>query len=174
MYRRDGQYLATPTIEVKSKKRLAHVFDNPAHVWAHPRMNDGTGFEQTEAWNKGKNFYFKTSEDETRILYSYRDSYPVASRFIHKRKPVYLVRSGTPYSVTTSGHMNSGSSAVPHSAIKFFVPYVTRYTSHAVSGQHGGDARNEKPDTETHKANLADIIERIEVSIKESNNAKSL
>src|SRR5260370_24644936 len=176
-----GQYStherpSTPNIEVKSKKRLAHVFNDPSHVWAHPLEKDGSGLEQTEAWNKGKNFYFKTVEDDTRILYSYRDSYPVASRFIHKKKPVYLVRSGKPWSVTTSGHMNSGSSAVPHSAIKFFVPYVTRYTSHAVSGQHsyGGDARNEKPDTETHKANLADIIERIEVSIKESNNAKSL
>src|SRR6266481_4077341 len=163
-----GQYStherpSTPQIEVKSKKRLAHVFDNPAHVWAHPIEKDGSGYEQTEAWNKGKNFYFQTSEDETRILYSYRDSYPVASRFIHKRKPVYLVRSGTPYSVTTSGHMSSGSSAVPHSAIKFSVPYVTRYTSHAVSGQHsyGGYAENEKPDTLTHAANLADIVSRI-------------
>src|SRR5260370_10827459 len=106
-----GQYSAegrpsTPTIEVKSphagtsKKRLAHVFDNPSHVWATPREKDGSGYEQTEAWNKGKNFYFKTVEDGTRILYSYRDSYPVASRFVHKRKPVYLGRAGTPYSVT--------------------------------------------------------------------------
>src|SRR6267378_1144111 len=119
-----GQYSpnerpAVPLIEVKSKKRLAHIFDNPAHVWAHPREKDGSGFEQTEAWNKGKNFYFKTVEDDTRILYSYRDSYPIASRFIHKRKPVYLVRSGKPWGVTTSSHMSSGSSAVPHGAVKF-------------------------------------------------------
>src|SRR5260370_6492342 len=136
-----GQYSSAPKVsppnflKQSGKKRLAHVFDNPAHVWAHPLEKDGSGFEQTEAWNKGKNFYFKTVEDETRILYSYRDSYPVASRFIHKKKPVYLVRSGTPYSVTTSGHMNCGSSAVPHSAIKFFVHSVTRYTSYALSGQ---------------------------------------
>jgi hypothetical protein len=72
--------------------------------------------------------------------------------------------------------MRDGSSAVPHSAIKFSVPYVTRYTSHEVNRQHGygGYAANEKPDIETHKANLADIIERIEVSIKEAGNAKSL
>src|SRR5882762_461173 len=176
-----GQYStherpSTPHIEVKSKKRLAHIFNDPSHVWAHPREKDGSGYEQTEAWNKRKNFYFKTVEDSTRILYSYRDSYPVASRFIHKKKPVYLVRSGKPYSSTTSGHMSSGSSAVPHSALKFSVPYVTRYTSHAVSGQHsyGGDARNEKPDTATHKVNLADIISRIVESIENSNNAKSL
>jgi hypothetical protein len=39
---------------------------------------------------------------------------------------------------------------------------------------YGGSAYNEKPNPETHAANLADIIARIEVSIKESNNAKSL
>ncbi len=176
MYRRDGQYLATPSIEVKSKKRLAHIFDNPAHVWAHPIEKDGSGYEQTEAWNKGKNFYFKTVEDDTRILYSYRDSYPVASRFIHKKKPVYLVRSGTPYSVTTSGHMSSGSSAVPHSAIKFSVPYVTRYSGHSVAMQHtyGGGAYNDKPNPETHAANLADIVSRISEGISLFNTAKSL
>lgn len=176
-----GQYSnnerpSKPSIEVKSKKRLAHVFDNPAHVWAHPLAKDGSGYEQSEAWNKGKNFYFKTVEDGTRILYSYRDSYPVASRFIHKKKPVYLVRSGTPYSVTTSGHMSSGSSAVPHSAIKFSVPFVTRYSGHSVAMQHtyGGGAYNEKPNPETHAANLADIVSRIERLIKIFNSAKSL
>ncbi len=174
MYRRDGQYLATPSIEVKSKKRLARIFDNPAHVWAHPREKDGSGYEQTEAWNKGKNFYFKTVEDDTRILYSYRDSYPIASRFVHKRKPVYLVRSGKPYSVTTSSHMSSGSSAVPLDAIKFSVPYVTRYDLSNPNTYGQQYPRGDRPDAATHKANLADIIERIEESIKESNSAKSL
>jgi hypothetical protein len=176
-----GQYStherpSTPHIEVKSKKRLAHVFRNPAHVWANPRQKDGSGFEQTEAWNSGKNFYFKTSEDDTRILYSYRDSYPVASRFVHKKKPVYLVRSGTPYSITTSGHMRDGSSAVPHNAIKFSVPYVTRYSQRetATAYSYAGTAYNEKPDTETHKANLADIISRIVEAVSVFNTAKSL
>jgi len=56
------------------------------------------------------------------------------------------------------------------------VPYVTKYTAHEVNRQHGygGYASNEKPDTATHKANLADFISRIEESIKESNSAKSL
>src|SRR5260370_28691336 len=72
--------------------------------------------------------------------------------------------------------MSSGSSAVPHNAIKFSVPYVTRYTSHEVNRQHGygGYASNEKPDIETHKANLTDYVSRIEESIKQSNSAKSL
>src|SRR6266480_1789699 len=171
--RRDGISLAVPVIEVKSKKRLAHIFDNPAHVWAHPREKDGSGFEQTEAWNKGKNFYFKTVED-VRILYSYRDSYPIASRFVHKRKPVYLVRSGKPYSVTTSSHMSIASSAVPLDAIKFSVPYVTRYDLQYPNTYGQQYPRGDRPDAATHKANLADIISRIEESIKESNSAKSL
>ncbi len=113
-----GQYSnsekpSKPSIENKSTKRLKHVFDNPAHVWAHPREKDGSGFEQTDARVAGGNWYFKTSQDGTRVVYSYRDSYPIASRFELGRKTIYLLRSGKPYSVTTSGHMSATCGAVP-------------------------------------------------------------
>src|SRR5258708_23355474 len=83
-------------------KRLKHIFDNPAHVWAHPRKKDGSGFEQTDARVAGGNWYFKTSSDGTRVIYSHRDNYVIGSRFEHGKKTVFLLRSGKPYSVTTS------------------------------------------------------------------------
>lgn len=156
----DRQRPEKPSIEKTSTKRLKHVFDNPAHVWAHPLEKDGSGFEQTEAWNGGKNFYFRTVED-TRVLYSYRDSYPIGSRFIHKKKPVYLVRSGKPYSVTTSSHMNQGENAVPHDAIKFSVPNVSNW-------------RDGRPSNVQHTENLTDYVERINEEIAKYSKAHSL
>lgn len=164
-----GQYSAqekpsTPRLEVRTTKRLKHVFDNPAHVWAHPREKDGSGFEQTEAWNAQKNFFFKTVSDGTRVLYSYRDSYPIGARFVHKKKVIFLVRSGKPYSVTTATHMNQGAGAVPHGTIKFYVPNVS------------GNVLNwdGKPSETVHKANLADIIVRINEAIQKYQKAHSL
>src|ERR1700730_11109451 len=90
-----------PLRKQDSKKRLRHVFDNPAHVWAHPRKKDGSGFEQTDARVGGGNWYFKTSPDDTRVIYSYRDSYVIGSRFEIARKTIFLLRSGKPYSITT-------------------------------------------------------------------------
>jgi len=164
-----GQYSTAPKVSKPSlprtRKRLRHVFADPSHVWAHPREKDGSGFEQTEAWNSQKNFYFKTAEDGTRILYSYRDTYPVAARFVHNKKPVFLVRSGKPYSVTTSMHTNMAGGAVPHSAIRFDVPCVASEENFF---------RIQKPSAKTHKANLADIIERISEAIGKFNKAHSL
>jgi hypothetical protein len=176
-----GQYSNEPKVSKpalpKASKRLKHVFDNPAHVWAHPIQKDGSGFEQTEAWNNGKNFYFKTSSDGVRILYSYRDTYPIGARFVHKKKPVYFVRSGSAYSNTTAGHMSSGRQAVPSSAIRFDVPYVCGYdlSTMTQSGHHYGQAysRDRKPDAITHKANLADIIARAQEAIGEYTRAHS-
>jgi len=53
--------------------------------------------------------------------------------------------------------------------MKFSVPYVTRYTSPTQEY-----SENEKPDKETHKANLADIVSRISEGISVFNTAKSL
>jgi hypothetical protein len=173
-----GQYSLAPKVSKPSlpsaKKRLRHVFDNPAHVWAHPREKDGSGFEQTEAWNAHKNFYFRTADDSTRILYSYRDTYPIGARFVHKKKPVYLVRSGKPYSSTTSGHMSQGSGAVPHDAIKFSVKYVVRYDDPSRNTYTYEYPRGDRPDLATHNANLADIIERIVEAIQKASKAHSL
>lgn len=163
-----GQYSAQarpsqPSIEAKSTKRLKHVFDNPSHVWAHPRQKDGSGFEQTEAWNGQKNFFFRTIDSgDVRVLYSYRDTYPVGSTFVHKKKQVYLVRSGQPYSVTTAGHMSCAKQAVPHGAIRFDVPLVT------------DSFYSRRPTKETHTANIADIIARAIETIQKYERAKSL
>jgi hypothetical protein len=144
-----------PPTKPAREKKLKAVFDTSevAHVFANPREEDGSGFEQTHARNPQHNFFFNTSRDGVRILYSYRDSYPVASRFIVGKgkhaKPVFLIRSGKPYSVTTSCHMNMAGHAVPSDAIRFDVPLVT--DSFYSAG----------PSAETHAANLADIVERI-------------
>lgn len=159
-----GQYSGEPkpgkpSFPVKAK-RLKYVFDDPTHVWANPRKSDGSGFEQDNARNQGANIYFKTSNDGTRVLYSYRDSYPIASLFTHKKKQVVLLRSGKPYSVTTAKHMHMGQNASRHIETRFTVPVV-------VAGYDG------KPDAGYHAQNLADYVERINASILEFSKARA-
>src|SRR5260370_27642006 len=109
-----GQYSAMPrpsrpdfSSRVPSpKKRLRHVFDNPAHVWAHPRQKDGSGFEQDNARVAGGNWYFKTSSDGTRVIYSYRDSYVIGSRFEVTPQIIFLLRSCNPYTIPTPTTLN--------------------------------------------------------------------
>ncbi len=162
------------------KKRLRHVFDNPAHIWAHPLHKDGSGFEQTDARVAGGNWYFKTSSDGTRVIYSYRDSYPIGSRFEHGKKTIFLLRSGKPYSVTTSGHMSATRGAVPKDdkGVKIFtVPYVTEHDVSQIlnAGHHYGQAypRDSKPDRSTHKANLAAYVAEIADAIERHSKARS-
>jgi hypothetical protein len=161
----------------EKQKRLKHVFDDPTHVWATPRQSDGSGFEQEHARNPQGNIYFRTERDGTRTLYSYRDSYPIASRFEVKKKPVYLLRSGKPYSVTTARHFNMAESAVRNADRVFSVPYVTRYdVSHLTeSGHHYGQEypRDGKPDKATHAANVKDYTARIVEKIAEHEKARA-
>jgi hypothetical protein len=148
----------------QSKKRIRHVFDNPAHVWAHPRQKDGSGFEQDNARVAGGRWYFKTSSDGTRVIYSYRDSYVIGSRFELGRKTVFLLRSGKPYSVTTSGHMRSTESAVPKNTKGvevFTVPAMV----------HGYD--HGKPTKEEHDYNVAAYIDDIKNLIEAHGKARS-
>src|SRR5258708_37294251 len=74
----------------KPKKRLAHVADNPAHIWAHPRQKDGSGYEQDNARVAGGRWCFKTSSAGTRVIVSYRTSYVLGSRFELGRKTIFL------------------------------------------------------------------------------------
>src|ERR1700676_5501891 len=161
-----------PDFPKKTGKREKHVFGardtGVEHVWAHPLTKDGQGYSQTHGTNPQKNFYFKTDSDDTRVLYSYRDSYPVASRFIIGKRAVYLVRSGKGYSVTTASHMNIARCAVPDKANCFYVPYVTRYTQPNFLYSDSG-----KPDKATHAANLADYITRIQEEIDRQIKARS-
>ncbi len=140
------------------KKRLRHVFDNPAHVWAHPRQKDGSGFEQDNARVPGGRWYFKTSSDGTRVIYSYRDSYVIGSRFELGRKIIFLLRSGKAYSVTTAGHMNATRGAVPKNDENVEVFTVQEMV--------GGGWNHTKPGKDQHEANvrayIADITDAIE------------
>lgn len=148
----------------KPEKRLRHVFDNPAHVWAHPRQKDGSGFEQDNARVAGGNWYFKTSSDGTRVIYSYRDSYVIGSRLELGRKVIFLLRSGKPYSITTSGHMNATRSAVPKNdkgVEVFTVPAMVHGYDHA------------KPGKQEHAYNVEAYIEGIKSLIEAYCKARS-
>ncbi len=151
-----------PLKKQETKKRLRHVFDNPAHVWAHPRQKDGSGFEQTDARVAGGNWYFKTSSDGTHVIYSYRDSYVIGSRFELGRKTIFLLRSGKPYSVTTSGHMNATRSAVPkddRGVEVFTVPAMVHGYEHAKPGK-----QEHAYNLEAYVAEIKDAIERHKAS----------
>jgi hypothetical protein len=153
-----------PLKKQESKKRLRHVFDNPAHVWAHPRKKDGSGFEQTDARVAGGNWYFKTSSDGTRVIYSYRDSYVIGSRFEIGRKTIYLLRAGKPYSITTSGHMSATRGAVPkddRNVEVFTVPAMVHGYDHA------------KPGKQEHAYNLEAYVAEVRYAIERHNKARS-
>lgn len=160
----------------QTPKREKHVFGAHdtaiEHVWANPLTKDGQGFYQTHATNPQRNFYFKTDADGTRVLYSYRDTYPIASRFDigkgRKQRTIYLIRSGKPYSVTTSAHINAARNAVPDKDNLFSVSYVTRHTQPNFQNADTG-----KPDKATHKANLADLVSRLTESIGQYTRARS-
>lgn len=151
-------FVSDVNVTEKKPKRLKHVFDNPAHVWAHPLQKEGSGFEQDNARNAQGNWYFKTSGDGTRVIYSYRDSYPIGARFEHGRKIVFLLRAGSPYSVTTSGQMNATRCAVPKNdanVLVFTVPEMVEGCGHTKPGQneHAKNVAN-------YLAEIADAIER--------------
>src|SRR5882762_6365824 len=145
----------------ETKKRLRHVVDNPAHIWAHPFKKTSSGpigFEQDNARVAGGRWYFKTSSDGTRIIYSYRDSYVIGSRFQLGRKIIFLLRSGKAYSVTTAGHMNQTRGAVPKNGKNvevFTVQEMVNGWSHNKPGK-GEHAKN----VAAYVADINDAIER--------------
>src|SRR5260221_3859305 len=151
----------------ESKKRLRHVVDNPAHIWAHPFKKTSSGpigFEQDNARVAGGRWYFKTSSDGTRVIYSYRDSYVIGSRFQQGRKIIFLLRSGKPYSVTTAAHMNATRGAVPKNDKN-----VEVFTVPAMVHGYG----HEKPGKEEHAYNLAAYIADINDAIERHGKARS-
>lgn len=166
-----GQYsnepkVMKPAMPKKTGKREKHVFGprdtGVEHVWANPGTGDnkGTGFTQTYGDNARHNLFFRTDTDGTRVMFSYRDSYPIASRFMigkgKRQHAVYLVRSGKGYSVTTAGHMHVARCAVPDKANMFMVPDVIR---------PNGYTHEYRPDNATHLVNLADYVSRIQSEI---------
>jgi hypothetical protein len=93
--------------------RQRHVFptNEIPHLWAHKVQGD--------ARNPQGNFYFKGD-----TIYSYRDSYPIASHIASGKKSAVLIRAGQPYSVTTSGHISAVRSSIPRDVTVFEVPSV--------------------------------------------------
>lgn len=146
-----------PSFPAKTDK-AKHVFGahdtGVEHVWAHPKE-----YPQTDARNKQANIYFKTFGD-ARVLYSWRDDYPIANLFKVGKRTVYLVRSGTPYSATTSQHMSSAYHAVPDKEMRFAVPEVCEHYS-------------DIPSKQTHEANLADIVSRLSDAIAKYEHVRS-
>jgi hypothetical protein len=158
-------YVTLPTIaRTQTKKRLKHVHKNPAHVWANPLQKDGSGFANTSAWNGIKNWYFKTAEDGTRILYSYRDSYVLGSRFEHKGKVIFLVREGKGYSITTTQQMNASVSAIPKRKGTLIF---------TVSEMVGGGWTQGKPGRNEHQRNVEAYLSNIRRNIQTSITARS-
>jgi hypothetical protein len=94
------------------RQRFVYPSNEIAHLWANKT--------QETARNPQGNFYFKNG-----VLYSYRDSYPIASHVTGKRKgeSAVLIRSDT-YSVTTSGHISAARGAVRSGVKVFTVPSV--------------------------------------------------
>jgi hypothetical protein len=93
--------------------RQRHVFPTSEipHLWAH-RVQD-------DARNPQGNLYFKGD-----TIYSYRDSYPIASHVACGKKSAVLIRAGLAYSVTTSGHISAVRSSIPRDVTVFEVPSV--------------------------------------------------
>src|ERR1041385_4658189 len=193
-----GQYSSTyapakPALPTKTK-RIKTVFGphdtGVEHVWAHPqtsgtirkgkefnskypKSDSVSGFEQTFATNPQRNFYFKTHEDNTRVLYSYRDSYPIGARFQVKKRIVFLVRSGKPYSSTTAQHMSACANAARNNGEVFYVPFVIRHDI-ANAVYDDPNASEGKPDKATHAENLKDFASRIQESIDEYIKARAV
>lgn len=147
------------TVQETPGKKLKHVFGahdtGVEHVWANPMGKDGTGYAQTHGTNPQRNLYFKTSDDGTRVLYSYHDWYPIGAMFKVGKQTVYLVRGGKPYSNTTACHMSTARNAANRSngAQVFIVSDVTVHTS------LGHNSNGLRPDIHTHTGNLAAMVQ---------------
>ncbi len=165
-----GSWVAPKHTETSDKdpsgNRAKHVLRTGTvpHAWAHPLGKDGSGFYQTHARNSQGNIFYRTSEDGTRVLFSYRNSYQIGSLFLVRKgkttRRVYLTLGDKPYSVTTAGHMNMCRGAVPKDAVHWDVLKV-------VSGY------NTKPTRAEHVKNVAFLASEYEATVAKLAKAKS-
>lgn len=98
-----------------------HVFptDEIAHLWAHQTQGD--------ARNSQGNFYFNG-----KVIYSYRDYYPLANRVENAQgKEAIMMRAAPYYSVTTSKHARITKQSIPSNVVSFEVPSV--FENHEVN-----------------------------------------
>jgi hypothetical protein len=128
--------------------RQRHVFptDEIPHLWAHKT--------QADARNPQENLYFKNE-----VIYSYRDSYPLASHVSNGKDSAVLMRTGPYYSVTTSGHASAVRSAIPSSVKVFHVPNVEKNWRYSEDG----------PD---HETNLAAYVRESQESLEKAKNSR--
>ena len=130
-------------------KRQRHVFPTSeiSHLWAHKT--------QESARNPQGNLYFKGS-----VIYSYRDSYPLANHVSNGKEFAVLFRSGPYYSVTTTGHASNVRSAIPSNVTVFYVPNVQNEWTYAENGVD-------------HETNLAAYVRDAEESLDKAQRARS-
>jgi hypothetical protein len=169
-YSKLGPWVAPKFTEAGDKNpeggKPKHVLDTGTvpHAWAHPLEKDGSGFYQTHARNSQGNIFYKTLEDGTRVLYSYRNSYPIGSLFLVRKgkttRRVYLTLGDKPYSVTTAGHMNMCRGAVPKDAIHWDVLEVVSDSYH-------------KPTRAEHVKNVAFLAGEYAATVAKLTKAKS-
>ena len=132
-------------------KRQKHVFPSSEipHLWAHQTQED--------ARNSQGNLYFKGA-----TIYSYRDSYPIASHVVstNGKRNAILIRTDS-YSVTTSGHIFAVRFAIPTGTTVFNVPSVQ---TQWVWSEPGAD----------HKTNLSYYVSQSEESLSKAERARKL
>ena len=132
-------------------KRQKHVFPSSEipHLWAHQTQGD--------ARNSQGNLYFKGA-----TIFSYRDSYPIASHVTSKngKRNAILIRTDS-YSVTTSGHISAVRSAIPAGVQVFNVPSVQTEWAWA---EPGAD----------HKTNLSYYVSQSKESLSKAERARKL
>lgn len=124
------------------RQRFVYPTREIAHLWANKT--------QDSARNPQGNFYFKDG-----VLYSYRDSYPIASHVKGKDNvDAVLIRSDS-YSVTTSGHISAARQSVRGRKV-FVVPSVDQ-------NWHQGP---------NHKANLAYFVDEARTALAKAQNGR--
>lgn len=123
------------------RQRFVYPTREIAHLWANKT--------QDSARNPQGNFYFKDG-----VLYSYRDSYPIASHVTGKDNfAAVLIRSDS-YSVTTGGHISAARQSVR--AKVFTVPSVWDWA------ERGPD----------HKENLAHFVDEARTALAKAQNGR--
>lgn len=97
---------------MSTRYREVYPTDEIAHLWAHKT--------QASARNPQGNFYFRGD-----VIYSYRDSYPLAKHVTGKNGQAGVLINRDGYSNTTAGHLSQVRRAVSHVAAQWEVDHPT-------------------------------------------------
>jgi len=135
--------------ETKPKRQVYPTGEIP-HLWAHQT--------QVNARNPQGNFYFKGD-----VIYSYRDSFPVA-RLVQVGRSRCVLFNSAKYSVTTSQHQSAVRQAIPSSMQVFEVPNLgLSYVSTTSPISKG-----------IHKVNLAYLVQESKSEFERAERARGM